>query len=724
MILCFAGCGKANTANTDEWLTEKKYYAFENGEWVEIQDPSIFETMNDSNNDDVTQSGPVVDSSAYQTIVDYCNDEFKLVYEHDGMQIEYQKAEILEDDARFIKRSSQKDGYVTYKVDGIAEFFVEYTYGPTRDSNNIRFYVSPDNENWTEVKPQDELYLPVKACDWIRTRAYFGDIDPSNQYLKIHVDSVGEALFLPNINMVQINGLNEKALSDIGMFNSRMSPKTVYIDSANGNDKNDGLTEKTALKSLYAASKKLYAPGSKILLKSGCEFAGSLKVIGTGTKGNTLTISSYGKGAKPVINARGGSAVEVYGEYITITGIKITNKNGEKGIEISSNKNGATRNINITKCDFEDINVNFTNVAHSSAAIHLSNLSRLPSWYDGINISENTFKRVARCGITISNNWGSKDTTQEFGNLNDAKSGEWYGHKNVVIRNNTLEQTGGDGILIFGCKAALVEGNVVGNSALLKNRGEQHFVPIWCHSSENCLFQYNEVFGTRSTNNAQDLQAFDCDIGNKDCIFQYNYSHDNEGGFMLICSRDEALHPGSKTTGTIVRYNLSVNDGKEEGGIFVIDNSVYDSHIYNNTVYAGKYNLELVKFVHYDKEGTDYSKNTVFTNNIFYGDNEKNLLFGYTGDEKLVSASFNNNVFYGIDTSGITNDKIDINGVYSEKPNLVQPGYEANGLKEVAEKYKPVSGFVLEKGIEVSGRLNKDLFGNEINGKLLGAFAK
>ena len=50
----------------------------------------------------------------------------------------------------------------------------------------------------------------------------------------------------------------------------------------------------------------------------------------------------------------------------------------------------------------------------------------------------------------------------------------------------------------------------------------------------------------------KDGQAFDSDGFCRNTVFQYNYSHDNDGGFMLICGRENV--------GTTIRYNISQND--------------------------------------------------------------------------------------------------------------------------------------------------------------------
>lgn len=94
---------------------------------------------------------------------------------------------------------------------------------------------------------------------------------------------------------------------------------------------------------------------------------------------------------------------------------------------------------------------------------------------------------------------------------------------------------------------------------------------------------------------------------------QYNYSHDNEGGFILILSA--AGDPSSLvgTSGAVVRYNISQNDKSSlisfAGGI------APNTQIYNNTFYI-KNGLD-TKIIDYSWE-MDMTKPFSFQNNIVY----------------------------------------------------------------------------------------------------------
>jgi len=90
------------------------------------------------------------------------------------------------------------------------------------------------------------------------------------------------------------------------------------------------------------------------------------------------------------------------------------------------------------------------------------------------------------------------------------------------------------------------------------------------------VFQYNEATGGRTT---RDGMAFDVDENTVGTVFQYNYSHDNAGGFLLLCNDDGILRDA------VVRYNISQNDSYR--GIRNCSGPVESTTVYNNTFYIG-----------------------------------------------------------------------------------------------------------------------------------------
>jgi hypothetical protein len=219
-----------------------------------------------------------------------------------------------------------------------------------------------------------------------------------------------------------------------------------------------------------------------------------------------------------------------------------------------------------------------------------------------LRIENNEIYRVDRSGI-----FGWSDRWQRS---------KWYPSLKLVVRGNTLEDIGGDGIVVVATDGALVEKNVVAHA---NQRSEGYNVAIWPWSADNTIIQYNEAYGTKGQ---RDGEGFDSDWNSRNTIIQYNYSHDNDGGFLLICDDGSQKREDSAgNVGTIVRYNISQNDRTR--GINIAG-PVKNTLIYNNTIYVGKdHQVDLV--VNSDWNG--WAGETYFYNNIF--DVEGSAQFSY-----------------------------------------------------------------------------------------------
>ena len=67
--------------------------------------------------------------------------------------------------------------------------------------------------------------------------------------------------------------------------------------------------------------------------------------------------------------------------------------------------------------------------------------------------------------------------------------------------------------------------------------------------------QFNEVSDHKAP---WDAQGFDSDYNCRNTTIQYNYSHDNDGGLVLICN--SGTYHGAGNQGSAVQYNVSIND--------------------------------------------------------------------------------------------------------------------------------------------------------------------
>lgn len=140
-------------------------------------------------------------------------------------------------------------------------------------------------------------------------------------------------------------------------------------------------------------------------------------------------------------------------------------------------------------------------------------------------------------------------------------SGEFFPSTRVVFRNNHIHDIGGDGIVVRTAVQPKVEANLL-HDIWMRTPGNS--AGAWAINTDGALFQYNEVHHVRfQDKDPGDGMAFDADLGTRDTRIVANYSHDNDGGFMLFCGcGDDGIGHPAQASGTVVENNLSVNDGR------------------------------------------------------------------------------------------------------------------------------------------------------------------
>jgi len=470
---------------------------------------------------------------------------------------------------------------------------------------------------------------------------------------------------------------------------------TYYLNSSSGNDSNSGAAA-SPWKSLAKVNATSFHPGDRILFKSGGVWTGQLWPKGSGTAKLPIAIDKYGGDALPVINGSGLAEDAVLlknQEYWEIGELEITNTGAvpgtRRGVHVVTENFGEMHHIYLRNLTIHDVNGSDKEKVNGGIAYSAIGDTK-PSRFVDLRIEGNHITRVDRSGI--------------FGWSTHWERSKWYPSLGVVIRNNILDDIGGDGIVNVATDGAIVEYNVVSRAS---QRSQDYNVGIWPWSADNTIVQYNEVYGTRGQH---DAEGFDSDWNSRNTIIQYNYSHDNDGGFLLICNEgSQSPADSAGNTGTIVRYNISQND--HHRGI-KLSGPVKDTLIYNNTIYVGK-NEDVDLVLHTDWTG--WATNTYFYNNIFYVEGTARFSYGVTGnpDGSYVPApgpgkSTNNvydyNIYYGVkaadDPHALTGD-----------PLLVDAGHAGIGRETAA-------GFALRSGSPAinSGKMTENSGGRDFLG--------
>lgn len=406
-------------------------------------------------------------------------------------------------------------------------------------------------------------------------------------------------------------------------------PKTTYYaDSVGGNDSNDGTKPGRAWKTLDKINTGSFAPGDQILLKRGSSWLGYLAPGGSGTAAAPIVLGAYGAAAdpKPKIDAQGkwlATLLLLNTEYWTAQDIDVANKGTVPqphlaGVEAKLTNFGTAHQIKLIDLDVHDVTGSDEKSAGGGEGIDCeASGESAPSRYDGLLIQGCHITRTDRNGIIMGGNW-SRD--------------HWFPHLHVVISQNELDSIGGDGIVPLACDGDVVDHNVIRGAHM---RCTDYAAGIWPWACDNSVIEYNDVSGMRGRT---DGEAYDSDYNCRNTLFQYNYSHDNDGGFVLMCNDGSQHMPWNiGNDGTVFRYNVSVGDRYRW---FTLSGPITNTKIYNNTVVTLP--SDTVMPIDAGNWGGAYATGIVFSNNIF--DCPTIAKFDLKG---ITNATFDHNDYFG-----------------------------------------------------------------------------
>ncbi|MFC5404137.1 S-layer homology domain-containing protein [Cohnella soli] len=635
-------------------------------------------------------------SLAPQTINDELTDVSKIHSQTANWSIDGSNPAFFGGDASRIVRTTVSAEFIVYHLHGIKNFSARI-HSFAGSTAAIKFYGSSDGSAWTEIPSNHDT--PVSTGDGAWTGTTYspaGNLPAGVDYLKIEVsgDPVPWAVQLGSVSVSNVapGGGSSGGEGD------------YFVDSAAGSDNNDGKSQSTAWKTFANVNNTTFAAGDRILLRKGGVWNERLYPKGSGTSDAPITISSYGSGGKPIINGGGMAGGAVYlrnpSNWI-VQNLEVTNFTAERGniyregIMVENANGGTLSNIQILDNYVHDVSSSFRYPTGSGAeggphafggiSVYVGGTTAADK-FDNVLIQGNTVERIGRTGIVV---WDQR------------WNGTGYASTNVKIRQNYVKQADSDGILTFGADGALIERNVAEGGGNYSEPGEFNgSAAIWPTRGKNNVVQFNESFNTNKPEG--DGQGFNLDIDSTDSVVQYNYSHDNKGGFMLFV--DARLSPGvfNGSSNSVVRYNISQNDLTHTfnfaGGV------TPGTQIYNNTIYIGTgQNTKIID--HEWNDAGDLNAAYSFKNNIVY--NLGSGGYNIPGSNGV----FDRNLFYGNHplTEPADSNKITAN------PLLVYQGGGGKGWNTV-DGYKLRAGSpAIGKGAVIPGNGGFDYYGNTVS---------
>jgi Right handed beta helix region len=454
-----------------------------------------------------------------------------------------------------------------------------------------------------------------------------------------------------------------------------------HIDAVHGADSQSGLAPDQAWRSLDKVNMTPLKPGDEVRFKSGNVWKGRLNPQGGGSANAPVRIHRYGNGPLPRIEGGGlhGDAVLLENfAHVWVSELEITNTGPHRepwrtGIRVCASGAREVAGVRLEKLHVRDVNGDLRKDSEGCGIYFETKGDK--ACFNGLAIENCRVERTDRNGICQRG-------------IGRTRS------RNVVIRGNTLEDIGGDGIKLWGTNGGLIEHNVV-RKARARCTDNEAAAGIWPFACDDTVIQFNEVSGTVGT---RDGQGFDADYHCRRTLIQYNYSHGNEGGFLLVCG------PGRTTNeDTVVRYNLSVHDGVNSARVFHFGGASQRTRIYNNTIILGHHqDLPMVLFTAW-KGGT--ADGVEFFNNLFVvGD-------GGRATYQLKPSNgvrFSHNLFVGRHEglpAGVSAGGF--------KPRFAGPLQPRPGSRAV-HAFRPLGGSSFPRGVIVANHGGRDLAGNRL----------
>lgn len=440
------------------------------------------------------------------------------------------------------------------------------------------------------------------------------------------------------------------SITAVLLLSASANATDYYVDNVSGNDNASGTSATSAWKTISWVNTKIFQPGDKILFKRGGTWTRIFRPQGQGTSSAPITIDAYGDIAQPlpiisgggsrdegtdgVFNtsddiADGGATILLRNQsYWNIYNLYVTNPSTSAGVRqgikvVVEDTNGGSTTNTVTNIRIKGVTVQNVKGSYDDYKLRdkmtggicflierpsniADNLIIVNAAFNNINVEDCTISDVGRVGISTI---ASFNIRADY-NFNQSN----YPVDNFNIKRNIVQNCEGDGVIVRYADGPVIESNRAVNCHYQSESLVGHGVALWCRSTNNAVFQFNEVYNTKAVE--KDGLALDADLLAKNTLFQYNYSHNNEGGFVLLMRTAE---------NTIVRYNISQRDGQSDLTNRIFHFSKYptnvslpaDAKIYNNTIYIhdnGNFSTD-------DKRiaiTTFSDSRAVFSNNVFY----------------------------------------------------------------------------------------------------------
>lgn len=325
--------------------------------------------------------------------------------------------------------------------------------------------------------------------------------------------------------------------------------------------------------SLDSVAGHVFHPGDTIALRRGTACHGVLTPQGSGAAGQPIRLTAWGTGPRPkVIAPKSADAVlRLFNQqYWDIDFLDLSGSN-TYGVYISGDS-GVLHHIHLTDLAVHDVMGGA--LRHKESGLVAITPSSANEHFDDVLVD----------GVTAWNTNQWVGILIGGGDLGYPPETDWS--ENAEIRNSTVHNVQGDGIVLFRVRKGRIDSSVAWNTGMQNTESIGTPNAIWTWMCDDCTVQNNEAYLTDSP--GVDGGAYDIDYGNTKNSVIDNYAHDTQGYCVAV------FGAGFVTRESLVKGNLCIDNSrsprmaKYQGAIFLLtwnSGSIDGLTVEDNTVY-------------------------------------------------------------------------------------------------------------------------------------------
>lgn len=400
-----------------------------------------------------------------------------------------------------------------------------------------------------------------------------------------------------------------------------------YYVSLFGNDSNTGASETQPWRSIQRVNATQLLPGDSVWFQANQTFVGNLSLANVRQASCAITIGAYGSGRATIDAGFGAGFVAKNMGGVHLVNLNFVgagaSKNTESGVLFSNTLLGSIKCANIRVHRVDVSGFKYSGICFTAQPTD-------GSWsgFRDVKITYTTSHDNGDAGISCIGAWNPEQAGYAH---TDFYIGNCSAYRNAGIPGKGSHS--GSGIVLGQVDGAIIEHCRAYENGQLNDYEGGGPVGIWAWDANRVVIQFNESHHNR-TGSSKDGGGFDLDGGMTNSVVQYNYSHDNDGAGYLL-AQFEGARP---FYGNLLRYNLSVNDGRRNryGGIHLwstgANGGITDTTIYANTICTTQSADGNPAAVDCPSNGI---RNIRFYNNCFQTDGKAALVRGETHQETV-----------------------------------------------------------------------------------------